>query len=228
MSNLVIYDQELADNPTARVPICLVLDVSGSMAGGPINELNKGIEAFMTEILEDDIAQDAADISVVTFGTVVEIALKFDNIEKQVVPKFSAGGTTPMGAAVLKSLEILEERKKEYKEAGVDYFQPWLVLMTDGVPTDMQIIPSATKKTNNLINEKKLTLYSIGVGNNADMRQLSQFDLSKPPLKLDGLKFKEFFEWLSQSVSVVSNSTPGDGTLKMDLNDLRGWTTLEL
>ena len=29
---------DLADNPTNRVPICLLLDISGSMEGEPINE----------------------------------------------------------------------------------------------------------------------------------------------------------------------------------------------
>ena len=50
MNNLIISDEELADNPTARVPICILLDVSRSMDGEPIKELNKGVKMFINEI----------------------------------------------------------------------------------------------------------------------------------------------------------------------------------
>ncbi len=41
-----------------------------------------------------------------------------------------------MGAGVEQALNILEKRKAEYSSKGVDYYQPWMVLMTDGYPTD--------------------------------------------------------------------------------------------
>ena len=41
MDNL-LRRKDLVENPTARVPVCLCLDVSGSMSGDPINELNCG------------------------------------------------------------------------------------------------------------------------------------------------------------------------------------------
>jgi len=37
---------EFAENPEPRCPCVLLLDVSGSMAGQPINELNEGIQLF--------------------------------------------------------------------------------------------------------------------------------------------------------------------------------------
>ena len=44
-----------------------------------------------------------------------------------------------------------------------------------------------------------------------------------PPIKLKGLKFSEFFQWLSQSVSTVSDSMPGD---KIQLPPREGWDAL--
>ena len=45
----VLRQEDLVENPTARVPICLVLDVSGSMDGEPIRELNEGVELFFVD-----------------------------------------------------------------------------------------------------------------------------------------------------------------------------------
>ena len=86
MTDLILYDQDLADNPTARIPVCLVLDTSSSMEGLPINELNEGVTMFMNEILKDEITRYSAEISVITFGGTVNKVLDFGNLEDQLVP----------------------------------------------------------------------------------------------------------------------------------------------
>ena len=43
MNNDLLRMEDLVNNPTARVPVCLCLDVSGSMDGEPIRELNDGV-----------------------------------------------------------------------------------------------------------------------------------------------------------------------------------------
>ena len=222
MNQLTISDAELADNPTARVPICVLLDVSDSMKGDPIRELNEGLKAFIEEILSDDMTRYSADIAILTFGGIVKKVFDFGRIEDQEVPEFKATSTTPMAKAVLQALEMLEERKKSYKDNGVDYYQPWVVLMTDGIATDdPSLIEAAAKKTNELINNKKLVLFPIAIGNNVDFDQIASF--GREPKRLEGLKFKEFFAWLSQSVSTISDSMPGD---KILLPPTEGWETL--
>ena len=222
MNNLIISDEELADNPTARVPICILLDVSRSMDGEPIKELNKGVKMFINEIIEDDMTRFSADISILTFGGIVKHVFDFGRIEEQEVPEFRATSTTPMAEAVLQALNLLEGRKQSYKQNGVDYFQPWIVLMTDGGPTDdIDVINEATSKTRELINKKKLALFSIGIGDHVNMDFLETFGAQ--PIKLKGLKFSEFFQWLSQSVSTVSDSMPGD---KIQLPPREGWDAL--
>ena len=198
MNELTISDAELADNPTARVPICVLLDVSQSMAGDPIRELNEGIKLFIDEILSDDMTRYSADIAMLTFGGVVKKVFDFGSIEDQEVPEFKAYSTKPMAKAVLEALEMLEERKKAYKDNGVDYFQPWLVLMTDGCATDdPSLIEAAAKKTNELIDNKKLVLFPIAIGHHVDFEQIAKF--GEEPKRLEGLKFKEFFDWLKKS-----------------------------
>ena len=225
--NLLLRLEDLVNNPTARVPVCLCLDTSGSMEGQPIEELNEGVHLFYEAIKEDETALYSAEISIVTFGGNAECIKDFSSLEIQPeAPKLSAYGMTPMGEAVNMALDLLEKRKEEYKDKGVDYYQPWLVLMTDGEPNgDAEELSKAINRTANLVNQKKLTVFPIGIGKDADMEVLAKFSPKRSPLKLQGLKFKEFFAWLSKSVSKTSQSTPGE-TIKLDIEGIKGWRDL--
>lgn len=206
--NILVRMQDLVENPTARVPVCLCLDTSGSMSGLPIDELNKGIQLFYDAIKEDEIASCSAEISIVTFDSRAQCIEDFANIDRQQnVKPLVAGGLTYMGEGVNLALDLLERRKQEYKSKGVDYYQPWLVLMTDGAPNGSQEeFDRAVQRTTNLVKNKKLTVFPIGIGSGADMKVLKQFSPNRAPLRLRGLRFKEFFKWLSASVSATSQS----------------------
>ena len=72
MSNMQIDENDLATNPTPRVPICLLLDTSYSMTGAPIDELNEGVKLFIEALKSDEIACYSADVTVITFGGSVD------------------------------------------------------------------------------------------------------------------------------------------------------------
>lgn len=227
-NNMLLRKEDLVNNPTARIPVCLCLDTSGSMYGTPIDELNEGVRLFYDAIREDETALYSAEVSIVTFGgSVAQCIVDFASLEVQPnVPTLSADGMTPMGEAVNMGLDLLEQRKEEYKARGVDYYQPWLVLMTDGAPNgDSAELSRAINRTVELVNQKKLTVFPIGIGPEADMGVLAQFSPKRPPLKLQGLKFREFFAWLSKSVSKTSQSTPGE-SVKLDLDGIKDWGEL--
>lgn len=255
MDNLLRI-QDLVDNPTARVPVCLCLDTSGSMGrviGGDIketgkqvyedgqtwnivtggisaiDELTEGVNAFYQELRGDEVAQYSAEVCIVTFGgTKPQLIVDFANINQQPqLPQLKAEGDTPMGEAVNLALDCLEKRKREYQEKGVDYYQPWLVLMTDGAPagSDPNELDRAIKRTVEMVNSKKLTIFPIGIGNEADMATLEKFSPKRTPLHLNEMRFREFFQWLSQSVSRTSMSMPGEN-VKLDTEGIKGWSEL--
>lgn len=252
MSNLFSRN-DLTDNPTPRVPICLCLDTSGSMyeiiggnytytgltyeedgktysqvTGGitRLDELQEGIKLFMNAIQEDDMAASAADICIVTFDNSAQCLLPFADIHKQQIPTLTAKGDTAMGEGVNLALNLLEQRKKEYRDSGVDYYQPWLVLMTDGVPNgSASELDSAARRAADMVNARKLSVFPIGIGPEADKATLARFSPKRPPLSLKGTRFREFFEWLSKSVQQVSQSSPGE-TVKADLEGIRSWGEL--
>lgn len=216
-----VIDNELADNPTKRVPVCLCLDTSSSMSGNPIMQLNEGVKLFYEAINGDVVAKQSADVCIVTFGCGgVNCVQDFQSIADELAPSFSAGSNTPMGSAASLALDLLETRKKEYQDNGIEYFQPWLVLITDGAPTDSWT--SAAQRVSDLANKKKLTVFAIGV-DGCNLEVLAHFSPKRAPIMLKGLNFQEFFQWLSQSVTVTSHSRPGEA---INLPDTKGWGTL--
>lgn len=256
----LLRKQDLETNPTPRVPICLCLDVSGSMGkivGGQTHETGRrkfsdgkwwriveggvtaiqemigGVQLFYDNLLADDVARYSAEVCVVTFGdNAPELIIDFANLDRQEserrqkISGLKAKGGTPMGEAVNMALDCLEARKQDYKDKGVDYYQPWLVLMTDGEPNgSASELKRAIDRTNDLVNVRKLTVFPIGIGDEADMNCLAKFSPRREPLRLKGMNFAGFFEWLSQSVSRTSQSMPGD-TVKLDLAGIKGWADL--
>ena len=221
-----ITEKDLLDNPTTRVPVVLCLDVSASMTiDGRIEQLNKGVQEFFRSVSEDKIAKWAAEICIVTFNNEARKLVDFNYVEKQKEAfnslELKAGGNTAMGAAVELSLSLLEQRKTEYRNKGIDYWQPWLVLMTDGQATDN--IDKAADQCSKLVDEGKLVIFPLALGRGANLEELKSFSPKRAPLRLNEHKLSEFFNWLSQSVRTTSQSTPG---ARVKLPDVSTWAEL--
>jgi uncharacterized protein YegL len=104
--------EDLLLNPTSRVPVALCLDISGSMTGEPIDELNEGIRLFFDALCSDAIAKTSAEVAIVTFSDQPEIKLDFQNIDRiEAPPTLTAGGSTDLGGGVGMALDKLETRK---------------------------------------------------------------------------------------------------------------------
>lgn len=210
---------DLIDNPTPRCPVALVLDTSGSMSGQPIAQLNAGIQLFIDEVKRDDLARWSVDLAIYTAGGSADCIQSFIGVEQigGGAPLDASGGT-PLGQAMRMALDDLEARKKAYRDAGVPYYQPWLLLISDGAPGDTW--QDAAQRASALSAQRKLVSLPIGV-EGADLDVLSQFS-SKPAVALNGLKFCELFQWLSASMARVSASTSSDASVQLPSMDSWG------
>lgn len=200
---------EFIDNPEPRCPVVFLLDTSASMQGEPIRELNEGIVVFNESVRRDSLSSLRVEVAIITFGETVQLVQDFVTISQFYPPKLETKGRTPMGEAVVYALDILEDRKITYRRNNIQYYQPWVFLITDGAPTDT--LHQAAQRVNQAENGKKLSFFAVGVkGANFDaLRQITP--LTRPPLMLKGLKFKDLFVWLSQSMSKVSSGKVGEG-----------------
>lgn len=214
---------QLADNPDPRAPCLLLLDTSASMSGAPIQALNEGLSTFKDDLMNDELARRRVEVAVVAFGNGgARTVQDFTTAEDWDPEPLTAGGSTPMGEAMTRGLELLRNRKDLYKRAGLQYFRPWMFLITDGEPTDRW--QDAAQEAKREDAQKGLVFFTVGV-ERANMERLAGIaPQDRPPLRLKGLMFAELFLWLSQSQQKVSHSRMGE---QMELPPV-GWADVSV
>lgn len=213
---------ELVSNPEPRCPCLLLLDTSGSMHGNPISELNQGLQTFKQELMSDSMAMQRVEVGIISFGP-VQILSPFQTADTFIPPHLHASGNTPMGEAIETGLEMLEARKNTYKQAGISYYRPWIFLITDGGPTDQWHKAAELVRAGDSNDKKQFSFFAVGV-DGANMSTLTQIcSPNRPPMKLQGLSFRELFSWLSSSLGGVSRSQPGQA---VTLPAPTGWASV--
>jgi uncharacterized protein YegL len=205
------YTEETPQNYEQKCACCLVLDVSGSMSGEPINQLNEGLKQFLVEVSGDETASSRLEVQLITFESEVTIEKDFGLLDEEYqMPNLLARGTTKMVDGLNRAIESIEERKNWYKETGQTYYRPYIILMTDGAPDGDQNIEQIKTAIKSGVDGKKFNFWAFGV-EGADMNLLK--DISHPefsPQKLKGTDFVTFFKWLSSSMNAITNSRDGE------------------
>jgi len=197
---------EFAENPEPRCPCVLLLDTSGSMQGAPIDALNAGLVAFKNDLVKDQLASQRVEVAVVTFDNRVSVVQDFVTADKFEPPVLSAQGQTFMGSGINKALDMIQDRKAQYRTNGIAYYRPWVFMITDGEPQGEpdDVVERAALRIKDDEADKRVAFFAVGV-ENANMDRLRGIVI-RTPVKLTGLNFTEMFIWLSKSTQAVSHS----------------------
>ena len=216
---------ESAQNLEQKCLCVLVLDVSGSMRGDNLNSLNQGVRDFFTQIqTADGVPEsliDQLEVAIMQYDEEIKILRDPKLLEDGELPPTltERGSVTETVIAIEEAIKLVEDRKAFYKSTGQSYYRPWIIVMTDGEPygkkasdADIEAISQRVKQETS---SKKYMIMGIGVGSDANMEVLKKMTAGRA-MALQGLKFGAFFEWLSNSLSVVASSKEGD---KIDISD---------
>lgn len=209
------YFQETPVNPnneSKRLPVVFCLDVSPSMNGyGRISQLNLALNGFIEELQSDARTKKAAEIAIVTFSSEAQVRQDFQEAGKMPQQQISAldKGATYMGTGVLKALELIKMRREKYTKAGVSYFLPYLIVITDGKPEFEE--PGIMTQAINAVNaaskattaDDVILTFPIGVGDAVTVEQLQKLAdgfLGQPIIYDDATEFSDLFQVISRSI----------------------------
>lgn len=205
--------------PTAKpLPIVLLLDVSGSMQGAKIQNLNDAVKNMLDSFRDTENGETDIHVAIITFGAEVKLHQAIASVSSIAWHDLSASGGTPLGTACKMAKAMIEDRSIFPSRA----YRPTVVLVSDGQPTDDWEQPIKS-----FINEgrsSKCFRMAMAIGADADVSVLGKFvDGMEYPLFYaeNARQLHEFFKLVTMTTTVRSVSKNKDAVPELGALDAK-------
>ena len=222
-----MFDPKKFTTPTAKpLPVVLLLDVSYSMSGDKIENLNKAVEDMLDTFAQEEKMETEILVSVITFGNQVELHVPYTKASQVQWQDLQAIGMTPMGAALKMAKAMIEDKETTPSRA----YRPTIVLVSDGQPNDSWKSP-----LDDFISEgrsSKCDRMAMAIGCDADETVLKRF-IEGTPHDLfyaeNSKQLHEFFQRVTMSVTMRTlsknpNAVPAPSEIKLDGGSVKSST----
>ena len=115
-------------------PVILLLDVSGSMSGDPINALHAAVTEMVNSFVAQRTREKMIKVAIITFGgDGANLHMPYTDapdVQSRGVPRFNASGNTPLTAALNEAKRLIEDKS----QTPGKWYVPAVVLVSDGEP----------------------------------------------------------------------------------------------
>jgi uncharacterized protein YegL len=199
-----MFDPKKFTTPTAKpLPVVLLLDVSSSMSGSKIDNLNKAVEDMLNTFAQEEKMETEILVSVITFGNQTELHVPYTKASQVQWQGLQANGMTPMGTALKMAKAMIEDKETTPSRA----YRPTIVLVSDGQPND-----SWERPLEDFISEgrsSKCDRMAMAIGHDADETVLKRFVDGMPNdlfYAENAGQLHEFFQRVTMSVTIRTQS----------------------
>lgn len=189
-----------------RLPVYILIQTSGAMRGEPIESIKVGLEAMVASLRQDPFALESVFMSVSTFNRNAELLVPMTELESLQIPtiKQPESGPTHLGEALQFICKKVDDEVQVSTMEKKGDWMPLLFIMCDGRASDSQLFNSIIPKI------KKRNFGSIIaciVGSKTDVENVKKITDNIVILETtDSGTFKQFFKWVSASVSIGNRS----------------------
>ncbi|MFV0416809.1 MAG: vWA domain-containing protein, partial [Chthoniobacterales bacterium] len=195
-----MFDPKKFTVSTAKpLPVVLLLDVSSSMYGDKIDNLNKAVEDMLDTFAQEEKMETEILVSVITFGNQVELHVPYTKASQVQWQDLQANGMTPMGTAFEMAKAMIEDKETTPSRA----YRPTIVLVSDGQPNDIW-----ERSLEDFISKgrsSKCDRMAMAIGRDADEAVLKRF-IEGTPNDLfyaeNAGHLHEFFQRVTMSVTM--------------------------
>ena len=194
-----------------RLPVYLVLDVSSSMSGEPIQQVNQGVQLLYNELLSNPQAIETVWISVITFSSEARQIVPLTELTRFTPPELATSYGTFLGAALRLLRQVMDREIIANKPDQKGDYKPLVFLLTDGHPVDEW--QSEAQALKNRPSHRLANIIALACGPYANVGVLKQ--LTETVLLMDDLtpaSMQAFFQWVSASIQAASVSASAAGT----------------
>lgn len=198
------FDPSAFTAPKAKpLPVILLLDVSTSMSGSSIENLNSAVKEMVVDFAKAEKSEIELLVSIITFGAEVKLELPYTSASNIEWKDLNVSGATPMGTAFKMAKAMIEDKETTPSRA----YRPTIVLVSDGAPNDEWQRPLQA-----LVNEgrsSKCDRMAMAIGTSADNNVLNRFvegTENKVFTAKENTEIKKFFQFVTMSVTTRTAS----------------------
>lgn len=196
-----------------RLPIYILIDVSGSMNGEPIQAVQVGLEAMLASLKSNPYALDTVWLSLISFGDEAQPLVSLTELEKFALPTIVVPKTaqTNLGKGLQLLCEQYDKEVVKTTSTAKGDWRPLLVVLTDGAPTDVGLYRQMSERIRQNYNFARVIC--CAAGKKARLEPLKMLTSEIVALEqMDESSFKTFWVWVTNTISRSSQMPTADAS----------------
>lgn len=223
-------NDDLIFNTSPRIPVCICLDLSEDLKNNcffPNEELmEKELNQFINDIGQNSNINDSVELCIVEIDTEPKVLRNFITVEEPEKIKIEYKGSRDINSSILKGYETLKERVELYKENGIEYYNPWMIVISGGKSqknSNLEIRNTIIELEKN--NEMHIVPVYIGEDYEEDeelRNELSSLSGVNNTAIVKLAKFGSLFNWINKNISIPNSVC----TIELDYADLTEWSDI--
>ena len=231
-------ERQFIDNISKRIPVCIVVDCSGSMKEYDgtnkrrIDRVNNGIMQFYEQTKGNKKTSKAVEVEIIQVGNKPKIISNFSSTDSLPSKLEPLNEKCDLAEGINYALKELNKRKKLYIANETNYWQPWIIILSDGDANGGENpgtrFLEVQEKVRELESNDKLVVFPVFIHGVPKQNDNGTYSPCKPEkynarqkrmrdLSCDGNRlisfdledpecFAKFFSFLHKSASSVSNN----------------------